>query len=175
MSTDEKIQHIIRNTSCVVRIGECSNLLAPVYPHQIFFSPVPVRNTSYTHLRDAFMRALQARLALAKEDNLLSEEDAQALGSPMRKLKSLFPNSPLEKHVPLDIYLSAPVPGKPRVLIFRDLGAIESDWVATEFVLHYFEGQGPSPPVSSSPLFRYLIIFIYSSENIAEKISSGWP
>ena len=69
----------------------------------------------------------------------------------MRKLKSLFPNSPFEKHAPLDIYLSAPVPGKPRVLVFRDLGAIESDWVATEFVLHYFEGQGPSPPVSSSP------------------------
>ncbi|KAG5636753.1 hypothetical protein H0H81_006972, partial [Sphagnurus paluster] len=92
------------------------------------------------------MRALQARLALAKKDGTMSEEEAYAVGSPMRKLKSLFPNSPLEKHTPLDIFLSAPSPERPRNLVFRDLGAIESDWVATEFVLHYFEGAGPSPP-----------------------------
>lgn len=94
------------------------------------------------------MRALQARMASAKQNGTLSEEEAQAVGSPMRKLKSLFPNSPLVQHTPLDIFLSAPAPGRSRTLIFRDLGAIESDWVATEFVLHYFEGAGPSPPVS---------------------------
>ncbi|KAG6817601.1 hypothetical protein H0H87_006229 [Tephrocybe sp. NHM501043] len=85
------------------------------------------------------MRALQARIALAKKNGTLSEEEAYAVGSPMRKLKSLFPNSPLEKHTPLDIFLSAPSPERPRTLVFRDLGAIESNWVATEFVLHYFE------------------------------------
>lgn len=96
------------------------------------------------------MRALQTRLASAKKNRTLSEEDAQSVGSPMRKLKSLFPNSSLAKHTPLDIFLSAPVPGRPRSLVFRDLGAIEDDWVATEFVLHYFEGAGPSPPVSTT-------------------------
>ncbi|KAF8078289.1 chalcone-flavanone isomerase-domain-containing protein [Lyophyllum atratum] len=130
MSVDEKIEHIVRNTACVIRI-------------------VPMRTTSYTHLRDAFMRALQARMALGKTDGTLSEEEAYAIGSPMRKLKSLFPNSPLQKGSPLDIFLSAPSPERPRTLVFRDLGAIESDWVATEFVLHYFEGAGPSPAVSS--------------------------
>ena len=98
------------------------------------------------------MRALQARMASAKKNGTLSEEDAQAVGSPMRKLKSLFPNSPLAKHTPLDIFLAAPVPGRPRSLVFRDLGAIENDWVATEFVLHYFEGIGPSPPVRATLL-----------------------
>lgn len=94
------------------------------------------------------MRALQARMVLGRENGTLSEEEAQEVGSPMRKLKTLFPNSPLGKHTPLDIFLTPPTPGRPRALVFRDLGAIESDWVAIEFVLHYFEGAGPSPPVS---------------------------
>ncbi|RDB28414.1 Altered inheritance of mitochondria protein 18, mitochondrial [Hypsizygus marmoreus] len=135
MNPDEKAEYIVRNCACVIRI-------------------VPTRTTSYAHLRDAFMRAMQQRIALAKKKGTLSEDDAQAIGSPMRKLKSLFPNSPLTKHTPLDIYLSAPTPGHPRVLVFRDLGAIESDWVATEFVLHYFEGAGPSPPLKQTVLKR---------------------
>jgi hypothetical protein len=95
------------------------------------------------------MRALQLRMGLAKKNNTLSEEEAQEVSSPMRKLKTLFPNTPIEKHTPLDIYLPAPVPGRPRPLIFRDLGAIESDWVANELALHYLEG-ATSPPVSYS-------------------------
>ena len=81
----------------------------------------------------------------------MTEELEQAVSSPMRKLKSIFPNSPLSKHTPLDIYLAAPVAGQPRALVFRYMGSIENDWVATEFVLHYFEGDGPSPPVRPSP------------------------
>ena len=108
---------------------------------------VPTRSTSYTHLRDAFMRALQTRLACGIRDGTLTEEVAQEAASPLRKLKSIFPNAPLAKHAPLDIFLSAPTSGRPRALVFQDLGSIESDWVATEFVLHYFEGDGPSPPV----------------------------
>ena len=86
----------------------------------------------------------------------MAEELEHAVSSPMRKLKSIFPNSPLSKHTPLDIYLAAPVAGQPRALIFRDMGSIENDWVATEFILHYFEGDGPSPPVCHSPLSFFL-------------------
>lgn len=93
------------------------------------------------------MRALQARLSIGMKEGTVTEEIALEASSPIRKLKSLFPNSPLAKHTPLDVFLSAPVPNKPRALVFRDLGSIENDWVATEFVLHYFEGDGPSPPV----------------------------
>ncbi|TFK41321.1 chalcone-flavanone isomerase-domain-containing protein [Crucibulum laeve] len=133
MPPEEKVEYIVRNTACVVRI-------------------VPTRSTSYTHLRDAFMRALQARQALGVKSGTLTEEVAQEASSPMRKLKSLFPNSPLAKHTPLDIFLAPPIPGRSRALVFRDLGAIENDWVATEFVLHYFEGEGPSPPLKKSVL-----------------------
>ncbi|TFK23085.1 hypothetical protein FA15DRAFT_688054 [Coprinopsis marcescibilis] len=133
MDPEDKIREIVKNTDCVVRI-------------------VPTRSTSYTHLRDAFIRALQGRLVIAKKEGTLSEEQEQAAASPIRKLKSIFPNSPLAKHTPLDMYLAAPVPGRPRALVFRDLGAIENDWVSTELVLHYFEGDGPSPPLKKSVL-----------------------
>lgn len=93
------------------------------------------------------MRSLQARMVTGRQNGSISEEVEVAAGSPLRKLKSLFPNSALTKNTPLDVFLSAPTPGRPRALVFRDMGAIENDWVATELVLHYFTGEGPSPPV----------------------------
>ena len=99
------------------------------------------------------MRALQARMAKAKLNGTLTEQEAIAIGSPMRKLKTLFPNTSLTKHTPFDILLSGPKPDRPRSLIFRDLGSIDNDWVATELVLHYFDGEAPSPAVSPPFVF----------------------
>lgn len=149
MSPEEKIKHIIQNSACVIRIGEWTEYRPKTGINSL--SQVPTRTTSYTHLRDAFVRALQARVALARKEGTLSEEDAFETGGPIRKLKTLFPNTPLSKHTPLDIFLPAPIPGQTRSLIFRDLGSIEGEWVAVEFILHYFEGDGPSPPVSVLP------------------------
>ncbi|KAF9452550.1 hypothetical protein P691DRAFT_721626 [Macrolepiota fuliginosa MF-IS2] len=126
LSPEQKVEHIIKNTACVVRI-------------------VPTRSTGYTHLRDAFTRSLNARLVKAKQNGELTEEQVIQEGSPIRKLSGLFPNSPLRKHTPLDIFLTAPQPGKFRALIFRDLGSVESDWMATNFVLHYVSPDCPSP------------------------------
>jgi hypothetical protein len=122
---------------------------------------VPTRNTSYTHLRDGFIRALQGRMVTLKKRNEVAPEEELNAGSPMRKLKSLFPNTQLKKGEPLDIILTAPpdedetkrylkLTGKElaRTLIVRDLGAIQDDWLSREFVLAYFEGDGLSPPVS---------------------------
>ncbi|KAF5384724.1 hypothetical protein D9757_006214 [Collybiopsis confluens] len=128
MTSDEKIRTIVDTCACEIRI-------------------VPTRNTSYTHLRDAWMRAMTSRLSDGRKKGTLSEDQALEISSPIRKLKTLFPNSPLAKHCPLDIFLLPPIPGKPRPLIFRDLGAVESDWVGREFVLHYFDGDGVSPPL----------------------------
>ncbi|KAI5983514.1 hypothetical protein EDC04DRAFT_3098856 [Pisolithus marmoratus] len=125
----EKINHIVRNTSCVIRI-------------------VPTRNTSYTHLRDGFVRALTARVQLEKSRGALTPETEFAIQSPLHKLKTLFPNAALTKGTPLDVLITAPTGDKkqPRKLVFRDLGSIESDWVAEQFVLAYFEGDGITPP-----------------------------
>lgn len=131
MLPDEKIEHIVRNTACLLRI-------------------VPTRSTSYTHLRDAFLRALNARLGEAQKHGTLTSDDAQAIAAPLRALKTLFPNSPLAKHASLDLYIPAPVPGQPRPLIFRDLGIVQNNWVATELFLYYFAGSGASPAVRPS-------------------------
>jgi len=132
-TADQKIEHLIRRTACVLRI-------------------VPTRSTSYSHLRDGFMRSLQKRLALGRKRGTLSEEEEKAVQPPLRKLKSIFPSTPLSKHTPLDILLTAPPsdPAQTRSLIFRDMGSVDNDWVATEFVLAYFEGDAPSPPLKRS-------------------------
>jgi hypothetical protein len=147
MPTEEKVKYIVRNTTCLVRIGENHPVVRQT-TFEIHATTVPTRTTSYSHLRDAFMRALQARVARAKLNDTLTEEEAIAVGPPMRKLKSIFPNSSLKKHTPFDMLLTGPIPNRPRSLIFRDLGTIDNDWVATELVLHYFDGDAPSPAVS---------------------------
>lgn len=172
MSPEDKIVHIIRNSACVIRIGE--PLVNTCYIFWLSTSTVPTRSTSYTHLRDAFVRALQARLAAAIKEGIITEETAQAASSPMRSLKSLFPNAPLAKHSPLDIFLAAPLPNRPRPLVFRDLGSIESDWLTTEFFLYYFDKDGPSPPVGfhAFPLPRLLKLtpFFQLKESAFESI-----
>jgi hypothetical protein len=94
----------------------------------------------------------------------------------MRTLKGLFPNAPLAKHSPLDIFLAAPTPNRPRALVFRDLGSIESDWLATEFVLNYFDNDGPSPPVRfhafSSPSLSKLTFLLQLKDSAFEFIKS---
>ncbi|KAI6013059.1 chalcone-flavanone isomerase-domain-containing protein [Pisolithus microcarpus] len=134
---EEKIDHIVRNTTCVIRI-------------------VPTRNTSYTHLRDGFVRALTARVQLEKSRGVLTPETEFAIQSPLRKLKTLFPNAALTKGTPLDVLVTAPTGDnkQPRRLVFRDLGSIESDWVAEQFVLAYFEGDGISPPLKKATVER---------------------
>ncbi|TCD70650.1 hypothetical protein EIP91_002371 [Steccherinum ochraceum] len=130
-SPEEKIEHIVKNTACVLRI-------------------VPTRSTSYSHLRDGFMRALQAQMVLLKKRGLLTQEEEFEVQSPLRKLKSMFPNTAMAKHTPLEVILLAPEPKQTRTLILRDLGALHSDWVSPQFVLAYFEGGGLSPPLKKS-------------------------
>ncbi|KAA1468530.1 hypothetical protein DENSPDRAFT_472012 [Dentipellis sp. KUC8613] len=130
-SPDEKIEHIVRNTSCVLRI-------------------IPTRATSFTHLRDAFIRSLQGRHKLARERGTLTPEEQMAVQSPISRLKTIFPNSPLAKHSPVDLLLTAPDTKQPRSLIVRDLGVVQDDWVGRELMLAYFEGNGNSPALKKA-------------------------
>jgi hypothetical protein len=96
------------------------------------------------------MRALLARMKLSHARGTITASEEEGAQSPLRTLKSIFPTTPLAKHTPLDILIAAPSkdPTRQRALIIRDMGAIENDWIAREFVLAYFEGAGISPPVS---------------------------
>lgn len=148
---EEKIDYLVHNTACVIRIGTIFCLSSSFVVAGSPSREVPTRTTSYTHLRDAFIRSLQARQQLLRSRGTLSDDTIMSIQSPINKLKTLFPNTPLNKHTPLDILLTPPFPDKPRTLILRDLGVIQDDWVAQEFVLAYFEGDGNSPAVSQFP------------------------
>jgi len=99
---------------------------------------------------------LNIRLIQANQNGELTEEQIVQEGSPIRKLSGLFPNAPLTKHTPFDIFLTAPQKGKSRALIFRDLGSVESDWVATNLVLNYFGPECPSSAVSAKGILVFL-------------------
>lgn len=79
------------------------------------------------------MRAIQGHIALCFKRGTLTEAEAESTQSPLRKFQSMFPTTPLAKHQPLDILLMAPPkdPSAQRSLVVRDLGSIESNWVAT--------------------------------------------
>lgn len=58
---------------------------------------VPVRNTDFSHLRDGFTRAVQARQKLARASKSINEEDEARIGESLQKLKSLFPAQSVPK------------------------------------------------------------------------------
>lgn len=54
------------------------------------------------------MRSLQARMSGQLKDKSLSPDEAEDAQSPIRKLKSMFPNTPLSKAVPWKYYYFPP-------------------------------------------------------------------
>ena len=79
---EEKVDQVIQTSSCAIRIGKWVPLrklcirLSSVVAHSCSNS-VPVRSTSYTHLRDAFIRTLRLRITKSKQmgEVSLDEED----------------------------------------------------------------------------------------------------
>ena len=102
------------------------------------------------------MRTLLGRMKLFQTRGTITDQEVQDAQSPLRTLKSIFPNTPLAKYAPLEILLTAPSKDskQPRALVIRDMGAVENDWVSREFVLAYFEGDGISPPVCTPSFWQ---------------------
>ncbi|KIO34349.1 hypothetical protein M407DRAFT_36727, partial [Tulasnella calospora MUT 4182] len=127
---EEKLEYLIRNKSVAVRI-------------------VAVRNTSFHHLRDAYIRTLNARLGVSKKENKDSLSAEQEDVNSLQALKSTFPPSSLAKKVPFYMVLPAPsTTPVARLLSIPTLnGKIENTWVAEELFRNYFSGDGPSPKV----------------------------
>ena len=133
VSPEEKIQYIVSNTACLIRIGE--PLLTSARKNKeivLIFRLVPVRNTSFSHLRDGFMRTLQAHMSAQLKEGQLTADVAELVQAPRRKFKSMFPSTSFAKGQPLDIILLQPpkTPADQRTLVVRDLGSVENNWVA---------------------------------------------
>jgi hypothetical protein len=124
---------------------------------------VPTRNTTYGHLRDGFIRKLQARQRVAHQTGELSSDEQLNLQAPISQLRTAFPNAPMAKGTTLDLVLAPPDPKQPRALIICDLGAVQNEWVAQELMLSFFDGKGTSVAVclhiSATMVFNLLILF----------------
>ncbi|KAF8311291.1 hypothetical protein DL93DRAFT_2061247, partial [Clavulina sp. PMI_390] len=122
-SFEENIENIIAHSTVAVRI-------------------IPVRSTSFSHLRDAFLRTLRGRVQSEKKEGSISASTEDV------PLRSIFPNTPLAKGTPLTIHSAPASQDEPRALIFEDLGTVKDNWIATRFFKSYFVEQGGSPAVS---------------------------
>lgn len=71
-------------------------------------------------------------MSLQLKNGKISAQEAEEAQSPLRKLKSMFPSTPLKKGEPLDILLLPPPknPEEKRSLVIRDLGSVECNWVS---------------------------------------------
>ncbi|KAG8995493.1 hypothetical protein FRB90_000173 [Tulasnella sp. 427] len=133
---EEKLEYLIKNKAVAVRI-------------------VAVRNTSFHHLRDAYIRALNARLGVLRKSDkdALTAEKEDAIQDSLQVLKSTFPPSSLAKKVPFYMVVPTPAASATRFLSIPTLkGKIENAWVAEELVRNYFTGDGPSPKLKQSVL-----------------------
>ncbi|KAG9018244.1 hypothetical protein FRB90_011750 [Tulasnella sp. 427] len=135
-SPEKKLEYLIKNKAVAVRI-------------------VAVRNTSFHHLRDAYIRALNVRLGVLRKskDDVLTAEQEDAIQDSLQVLKSTFPPSSLAKKVPFYMVLSTPAASETRFVSIPTLkGKIENAWVAEELFRNYFTGDGPSPKLKQSVL-----------------------
>jgi hypothetical protein len=142
------LEYIVRNTSCVLRLsGSFCRAGLRVFPVTNVFDTVPTRNTTYSHLRDGFVRKLQTRQRVAHQDGELSSEEQLTLQGPISQLRTALPNAPFVKGDSLDLMITPPDPKQSRALILRDLGAVQNEWVARELIMSFFDGKGTSVAV----------------------------
>ncbi|GAA5976783.1 hypothetical protein JCM11641_000870 [Rhodosporidiobolus odoratus] len=68
---------------------------------------VPLRNTSLTHLRDAFTRAILARMKVPRVAEAFDAEANEQSGAALVEFKSFFPATNFKKGTSLELYYSA--------------------------------------------------------------------
>ncbi|GAA6023726.1 hypothetical protein JCM10207_000236 [Rhodosporidiobolus poonsookiae] len=118
---------------------------------------VPLRNTSLTHLRDAFTRTLIARMKIPRVAQEMEGELNEQTGAALVEFKSFFSSKNLQKGSPLTLFYSAPnrtvlfqaQDEKTRVL--TTLGVLRQPLLAKELLVSYFsDSAAPSPEMVKS-------------------------
>ncbi|GAA5980672.1 hypothetical protein JCM10908_001728 [Rhodotorula pacifica] len=105
---------------------------------------IPLRNTSLSHLRDGFSRALVARMKVPRVSNEFTDSMNASTGAALVDFKSFFPNKNLAKGMPLELYYSA----KERSVTFQlrnektrspeILGTLRDALLSRELIVSYF-------------------------------------
>lgn len=104
---------------------------------------VPVRNTDFGHLRDGFIRAIQARMKLLK----VSDETANDINISLQSFKTFFPPSKVPKGDDLTLIKTH---NKDLILSYngKTLGKLDSnspgvEFISTQLLLAYFADKNP--------------------------------
>ncbi|GAA5887692.1 hypothetical protein JCM6882_001499 [Rhodosporidiobolus microsporus] len=118
---------------------------------------VPLRNTSLLHLRDAFTRALVARMKIPRVVEQFTEQMNEATGAALVEFKTFFPSRSLNKGSPLELYYSAvdrsvlfqlkdPKTPEPELL-----GTLREPLLSKELMVSYFsDSAAPSSELRKS-------------------------
>lgn len=100
---------------------------------------VPVRSTNTQHLRDGFLRLLLQRM---KDQSMTEEEERNALEA-MQEFKSNFVSMRVKKDTEF-VFTKTKEGGLKMTYEGKDLGTVNSPWLAKNFVMSYLEPKAPS-------------------------------
>ncbi|KAJ3417173.1 hypothetical protein HDV05_006379 [Chytridiales sp. JEL 0842] len=105
----------------------------------------PVRQTTGVHLRQGFMRFLNARLERELKEKLLSEEGGEAVREKLKELEAKFPQGQILTDQKL--FFTKKSNGTFRVEFEgRELALINSRWIAERFFEGYLTHEKPITP-----------------------------
>ncbi|CDZ96323.1 Chalcone isomerase [Phaffia rhodozyma] len=114
---------------------------------------VPTRNTGFDHLRDGFVRAIQARVKLLSKASQMSESEAEAIESALTPFKAMFPKRSAAKGEEL---LLIRLSSGELVVEFEGeiLGKVQEKAIGKLLMIGYFldDGKEISPVLKNSVL-----------------------
>ncbi|ODN73653.1 hypothetical protein L202_07201 [Cryptococcus amylolentus CBS 6039] len=102
---------------------------------------VPNRNTDFGHLRDAFVRSLNARQKAMHQEGALSEAEEERLTTSIQSFKAFFPSSVVPKGKSLVLLR----PAEGGIVVEYEgsiLGRLDDPWVGKQLMLTYFADNG---------------------------------
>ncbi|KAG8875883.1 hypothetical protein FRB97_004678 [Tulasnella sp. 331] len=133
LSVDQRIDWLIQNRAVAIRL-------------------VPTRNTSFHHLRDAYVRSLHGRLKLARtgsKDALTDAAEAD-IEDAVQKFKGFFTAADLPKKTPFYFLVAAPDAGARELVLPTLNGKLRHTWTGLELMRAYFQDAAPSPAMKES-------------------------
>ncbi|TIB18716.1 hypothetical protein E3P92_00561 [Wallemia ichthyophaga] len=125
-------------------------------PYTFAVRIVPVRNTDFGHLRDGFVRAVQARMKTSQ----LGAEESQQVNESLQTFKSFFPPSKVPKGDELTLTKTR---SGDLVLSYKGdtLGRLDSKsegvkFISTQLLLAYFADKNPISPKAKASVINRL-------------------
>lgn len=148
IGNDTLISALLQASDCAIRIGTSG------LPYSQLIA-VPVRGTDLAHLRDGWVRAIQARQKLARKSASITTEQDEDVTQAVQTLKALFPARSVPKGSALILERSKN--GELRILVDGELlGTMRHEWMSRELFAAYFADENTISAKVSPRDMRYM-------------------